>query len=90
LEKQLIQFALDNKMGHNLEYAFRSMMWDQHGTQAKADALKQAQAQRVSQHQQGVVQSGTAQPAPAPKKQGYRYGDGYQDLAAAMANEMRG
>lgn len=90
LEKQLLQFALDNKMEHNLEYAFRSMMWDQSQTQAKADALKQAQAQRVSAHQQGIVQQPGAQPAPAPQKSGYRYGDGYQDLAAKMAAEMSG
>ena len=90
LEKQLLQFAIDNKMEHNLEYAFRSMMWDQSQTQAKAEALKQAQAQRVSQHQQGVVQSPGAQPAPQPQQSGYRYGESYTDLTAKMAAEMKG
>jgi hypothetical protein len=88
LEKQLLQFALDNSFT-NLEHAYRVMMWDNSQTEAKASALKQQMTQRQQAHQQGVVQGGA--PAPAQQGQkGYQEGMSYKDAASAMMAEMSG
>lgn len=88
LERQLLQFAVENKI-NNLDYAYRAMMWDTQQTNVKADALKQQQQTRVANTRQGVVQSSGQAPAPSPAP-AYQAGESYQDLAAKMAAEMRG
>lgn len=88
LEKQLLQFCLDNNIT-NLEHGYRIMMWDTAQTQSKADALKGQMASRQQAHQQGVVQRGAQAPA-GPAKTGYQEGMSYKDAAAQMIAEMTG
>ena len=88
MEKQLLRFAYDNGIT-NLEHAYRAMMFDNATVNAKAAALKQQQADRVQQTQQGVVQEGYSPRPPAPKS-GYEPSDSYDDLTRKMQAEMTG
>lgn len=87
LEKQLLQFAYDNGIT-NLDYAYRAMMWDQRGTSAKADALKQQAAAKQQATRAGVIQK-TSTAGLKPTRPGYKYGDSYSDLAKRMAEEIK-
>jgi len=86
LEKQIIQFAMENGIT-NLEHAYRAMMFDQAGTNAKADALKKAAAAKQQANRAGVIQSGAS--GSPPSKGGYKYGSSYNDLAKQMAAELK-
>jgi len=88
LEKNLLQFALDNNLS-NLDHAYRVMMFDRTQTDTKANALKQQMQQRQQQHQQGIVQGGGQAPAQSPQS-GYKPGMSYKDLTDQMKAEMAG
>lgn len=86
LEKQILQFALDNNIT-NLEHAYRAMMWDSNNANAKGEALKKAAAARQQATRSGIVQNGGGggpQPGPA-----YQHGDSYNDLGRKMLAEMK-
>lgn len=87
MERKVIQFAAENGIT-NLEYAYRSMMYDQAGANAKADALKKAAAAKQQANRAGVIQSGAPGGA-APQQGGYKPGMSYNDVARAMAAEMK-
>jgi hypothetical protein len=86
LEKKVIQFAYENGIS-NLDYAYRAMMFDQNGTNAKAAALKKEAEARAKAQKAGVISQGAAGgSAPA---EGYKYGDSYKSLADKMKAEMK-
>lgn len=87
LEQQLIQFAVDNGFT-NLEHAYRVMMWDSVSSNSKAQALKGAANARQAATKAGVV-SNTVSQGGSQQKQGYRYGDSYNDLAARAVEELK-
>jgi len=86
LEKQVVAFAVEHGIT-NLEYAYRSMMWDHAGTNAKAAAMKAAAAKKQQETRAGVVKSGA--PSGGAPQGGYKYGDSYKDLASKMAAELK-
>jgi hypothetical protein len=87
LAHHVIQFAYDNGI-YNLDHAYKAMMWDQNGTNAKAEALKKATQAKQQATKAGIVRQG--QPSGGmPGKPGYSYGDSYNDLARRMVNEMK-
>lgn len=87
LEKKVIQFAFENGIT-NLEFAYRSMMYDQAGANAKAAALKKAADDKQKANRAGVIQSG-APGGGSQQKGGYKPGMSYNDIARQMAAEIK-
>jgi len=90
LERPLLQFAYDNGIS-NLDYAYRAMTYDNVGTNARAEALKTQQQNRMNARQQGIVQNGQVAPiTPPAQQQTYRHGDSYSELARKMSQAATG
>ena len=88
LYKRIIKHALDNKIP-SLEMAYRDYMWDSRQTTAKADALKQQEAERLKNLKDGKVVAGGAKPVPKGKV-GYEKGDEYGDLVSKGVQMLGG
>lgn len=87
LVTKILQFAYDNGIT-NIDHAYRVMMWDQMGANAKGDALKKAAEAKQAANRAGIMNGGRGA-APPQNRAGYKYGASYNDLVAQMAHEMK-
>ena len=88
-ERPLLQFAHDNGIG-NLEHAFRAMTYDNVHTNARAEALKTQQQNRVAANRQGIVQNGQVALTPPAQTPAYQHGDSWNELTKKMADAASG
>ena len=86
----LIKEIIAHNYGHpsmTLEQAYRDLMFDKVGTNAKAEGLKQAAAVQKKQAKQGVV-AGRAPAAPSGKPAGINTSASYDELAQQAIAEF--
>jgi hypothetical protein len=89
LMRKIIKHAHDNNIA-NLKTAYRDYMYDADTTNARADALRRAEAERAERARQGKVAGGSAPKAPVTDGDKYRSGDTYADIEAKALKRLGG